>query len=145
MRDRDEDKEVRMWAGRVCGRGFEFAVLESSLAAFLPPVVPSGCLLIVEGPPKLGGSCVWNRPILCLLYSQEKADLAQTWPWADARHEASAEWQPALHQGAAEPNVPQVGDLSQVGGPAILTQVVVLHWVVGPFQVKCFLRMIGFP
>lgn len=56
--------------------------------------------------------------IFCLLHSQEKADLAQTRPWADTGREASAEWQSAVHQGAAEPNLPQVGDLPQVGRPS---------------------------
>lgn len=64
----------------------------------------------------MGGSCTWNTLIFCLLHSQEKADLAQTRPWANTGRETSAEWQSAVHQGAAEPNLPQVGRPSKVGG-----------------------------
>lgn len=42
-------------------------------------------------------------------HSEEEAGLAQTRPRADTRCEARAEWQPALHQGAAESDLPQVG------------------------------------
>lgn len=61
MRDRDEDKEVQMWAGRVCGRGFEFSVLLSSLASFLPPVVTSGMSSYSVGASKVGWQLCLER------------------------------------------------------------------------------------
>lgn len=43
-----------MWARRVCGRGFEFAVLVSFLASFLPPAVPRGMSSYSVGVSKVG-------------------------------------------------------------------------------------------
>lgn len=60
----------------------------------------------------LGLRCVMDLSSR-LLYSKEEADLAQTRTGASARRQACAERQPALHQGAAEP------DLSQVGWPSL--------------------------
>lgn len=69
------------------------------------------------------GRGLWVMTCLLFPRSEKEANLAQTWPGADSRSEARAEWQPALHQGVAE------SDLSQVS-----------RWQPFPLQPACSLR-----